>query len=64
MALHRKILSRRQSASDVHSFSPPVEAVFNAAMGLESLWLRTGLPLPFGGSVLAEAERSVDGPAA
>lgn len=60
MAVHRKIVSRRQEASDVRLFPAPVEAAFNAATGLEALWLRTGSSLPFGGSVLVEAERSVD----
>jgi SAM-dependent methyltransferase len=60
MALHRKIFSRRQEASDVRLFPAPVEVAFNAAMGLEALWLRTGLSLPFGGSVLVEAKRSGD----
>ncbi len=61
MALHRKILSRRQDASDVHLFPPPIEALFNMAMGLEAAWLRTGASLPFGGSVLVEAEPNRDG---
>jgi len=60
MALHRKIVARRQEASDVHLFPAPVEAAFNAAMGLEALWLRAGFSLPFGGSVLVEAKRTVD----
>ena len=60
MALHRKVLSRRQDASDVQLFPAPVEAAFNAAMGLEALWLRAGLSLPFGGSVLVEAKRKSD----
>jgi SAM-dependent methyltransferase len=60
MALHRKVFARRQDASDVRLFPAPVEAAFNAAMGLEAIWLRAGLSLPFGGSVLVEAKRSVD----
>lgn len=61
MALHRKVFARRQDASDVRLYPAPVEAVFNAAMAIEQLWLRTGLSLPFGGSVLVEAERASDG---
>jgi len=60
MALHRKVFGRDKAASDVHPYPAPIEAVFNAAMALERLWLRSGARLPFGGSVLAEAERARD----
>ncbi len=60
MALHRKIGLQSRAASDVQLFPAPIESAFNVAMGLETLWLRSGMSMPFGGSVLVEAKRSVD----
>lgn len=60
MALHRKILSKGKSASDVKLYPAPIEAAFNLAMRIEAAWLDAGWTLPFGGSVLAEAERNED----
>jgi len=45
-------LRRHDSASDVAAFSPWLDASFHAVTRLER-----GLPLPFGGSVLATAIR-------
>jgi hypothetical protein len=36
-------------------YPAPVEALFRLVMAVENLWLRLGLNLPFGGSVIAVA---------
>jgi SAM-dependent methyltransferase len=57
MAARRKLPlpSRRAPASDVAPLPAPVERAFRAAVALEGGWLRLGLPLPFGGSILVTA---------
>jgi SAM-dependent methyltransferase len=53
MVLKRKLGSDTETESDVMLLPRPVEALFRLVMQVETLWLRTGLRLPFGGSVLA-----------
>jgi SAM-dependent methyltransferase len=53
MVARRKLLRRR--GSDVSLAPAPLEALFAAAMRLETLVIKAGLRLPFGGSVLAVA---------
>lgn len=57
MLLQRKVLARNAAASDVRAFPAPVEALFRAITGLERRMMRLGLAFPFGGSVLAVAEK-------
>ena len=51
----RRMLTRRQDGSDVIRYPIPVDLTFRALMRLESILLRHGFTLPFGGSVLAVA---------
>lgn len=55
VVVRRKFLPAPREGSDVHVFPAPVEVSFNAAMRLESWWLRIFRSLPFGTSVLARA---------
>jgi SAM-dependent methyltransferase len=55
MVLRRKLFTTNTTTSDVMIYPAPIEALFRAAMRLENLVLGRGLPLPFGGSVLAVA---------
>jgi|HubBroStandDraft_1064217.scaffolds.fasta_scaffold00539_5 SAM-dependent methyltransferase len=55
MVLRRKLFTTSASTSDVMIYPAPIEILFRAALGLETLALRSGLSLPFGGSVLAAA---------
>jgi hypothetical protein len=59
MVLKRKLGWRGEGkpASDVVLMPAPVERLFAAIVALEAALLRTGLRLPFGGSVLATAMR-------
>ena len=54
MIAQRKLLAPRNPVSDVAPFSPWLDATFHAATKIER---RLPVPLPFGGSVLAIAER-------
>lgn len=54
MLVQRLIAARGDAASDVAAFPPWQDALFFAVTSLER---RMGLPLPFGGSVMAIAER-------
>jgi hypothetical protein len=56
MVIRRKLLPAPE-ASDVAPFHPVTNGVFKACVGVESRLLKTGIPLPFGGSVLLLAER-------
>jgi SAM-dependent methyltransferase len=53
MVFRRKVLRAR--GSDVSLGPAPLEAVFSAIMRLETCMIRSGLRLPFGGSILAVA---------
>jgi hypothetical protein len=53
MLLHR--LLRRGGGSDVALLPAPLERAFAAALALERRLRAAGLPLPFGGSILARA---------
>jgi SAM-dependent methyltransferase len=53
MVARRKLL--RGGGSDVSLAPAPLERLFSAVMRLESVLIRAGLRLPFGGSVLAVA---------
>jgi len=57
MVFRRKIFPPRRQESDVSSYPVPVEALFRLVMKVENLWLRLGLDLPFGGSVMAVATK-------
>jgi SAM-dependent methyltransferase len=54
MVAQRKLLSRGDAASDVAPFSPWLDATLH---GMTEIERRLPLSLPFGGSVLAIAER-------
>ena len=56
MAMTRKLLPAR-AGSDVELPSRPVEAIGRIATTIERAFLRAGLRLPFGGSVLAVAAK-------
>jgi ubiquinone/menaquinone biosynthesis C-methylase UbiE len=56
MVLHRK-LGNQDGPSDVRRVAPPVDAICRALMWIENRWLRWGMMLPFGGSVLVTAKR-------
>jgi hypothetical protein len=51
----RRMLTRTRDGSDVIRYPMPVDLTFRALMRLESILLRHGFTLPFGGSVLAVA---------
>jgi SAM-dependent methyltransferase len=55
--VRRKLLPAPRSGSDVHLFPAPLEAIFNAAMRMEAVWLARFGGLPFGSSVLAVAQK-------
>jgi SAM-dependent methyltransferase len=59
MVLRRKVFAPKDEASDVMIYPAPVEALFRLVMAVENLWLRSGLNLPFGGSVMAVAVKHV-----
>ena len=54
MVVHRKLLARGDSASDVAPFPPWLNAMFH---GMTSLERSLPFALPAGGSVMAIAER-------
>jgi len=51
--LRRKLFPPRNPASDVRLYPAPLELMFNATMAIEHNFLRAGLLLPFGSSILA-----------
>jgi hypothetical protein len=56
MAVARKLLpGRRRAGSDVRAYPRPIDLVCRAATSIETMLLRSGIRLPFGGSVLAIA---------
>jgi hypothetical protein len=56
MVITRKLLpARRGRTSDVELQAPAAEAIARFATGLEQTLLRRGVPLPFGGSLIAAA---------
>jgi SAM-dependent methyltransferase len=55
MVLRRKLFTTTETTSDVMVYPAPIEALFRTVMRVENLALRSGLKLPFGGSVLAAA---------
>jgi SAM-dependent methyltransferase len=57
MALRRMMPGSDDQESDVHLYPPAVEAFFGGLVACESVLVRAGLRLPFGGSVLAVARR-------
>lgn len=57
MLVQRKVLARNAATSDVRPFPAPVEILFGAITALERGLMRLGLAFPFGGSVLAVAEK-------
>jgi SAM-dependent methyltransferase len=56
MAAHR-MLSRGARESDVMTFPSPLEHAFRGVMRFESLLLKLGVNLPYGGSILAVATK-------
>ncbi len=58
MVLRRK-LSSASAASDVKPFHPVVNNAFKTCLAVERAFIRSGVPLPFGGSVLIIAQRPV-----
>lgn len=58
LMLTRRLMPARDNAkSDVVAYPRPIDATFSAALGLERVWLRTGIGLPFGGSLLVVAQK-------
>lgn len=58
MLATRKLMpARRDGDSDVRLYPPPVEMLCRAATAIERLALRSGLRLPFGGSLIAVAAK-------
>ncbi|WP_044562250.1 class I SAM-dependent methyltransferase [Azospirillum sp. B4] len=55
MVLRRKLPSSGRATSDVGTFHGPVNQAFTVLCGLERVFLRRGIALPFGGSALAVA---------
>jgi SAM-dependent methyltransferase len=55
MVLRRKLFTTSRTTSDVMVYPAPIEALFRTVMRLETWALGIGVPLPFGGSVLAAA---------
>jgi SAM-dependent methyltransferase len=55
MVLRRKLFTTNRTTSDVMIYPAPIEALFRAAMRLETWALARGWRLPFGGSVIAAA---------
>ena len=59
MVVTRKLWTgRNRPVSDVRPFPGPVDALCRAATAIERALLRRGLPLPFGGSVIAVAVKA------
>ena len=57
MLLRRKLHKPAQGASDVALLPAPVEWCFTICLALERAIVKAGVPLPFGGSILATAVR-------
>lgn len=57
VVVRRKLLPPPQAASDVTLQPAPIEAAFLAMMAAERAWMRFGLNLPFGSSILAVARK-------
>lgn len=57
----RKLLPPPRTGSDVQLFPRPVEGAFRALMAIERGWLRTGISLPFGCSLLAVGHKVTSG---
>lgn len=55
MVLRRKVFRPKDAASDVQDYAPAVNRAFGWIMATERALAATGLPFPFGGSVLAAA---------
>ncbi|MDB5411628.1 MAG: methyltransferase [Rhodospirillales bacterium] len=51
----RRLVGSRPSVSDVMNFPRPIELAFRGIMRFETMLLRHGLVLPYGGSILATA---------
>jgi SAM-dependent methyltransferase len=51
----RRLVGSRPSVSDVMNFPRPIELAFRGIMRFETMLLRQGLVLPYGGSILATA---------
>jgi hypothetical protein len=59
MVITRKLLpARNDGASDVRPYPVPIEALCRAVTGFERKLLKSGLRLPFGGSLIAIAGKS------
>lgn len=57
VAVRRKLLPAPAGGSDVMEYSPLVERLGDAAMAVERAWLRSGVSLPCGVSLLAVARK-------
>jgi SAM-dependent methyltransferase len=57
MVLRRKVLTGNGGGSDVQSIPGPVDALFRGLVSVERWIIGRGVPLPFGGSVLAVARK-------
>jgi len=57
MLLRRLLPASAEQESDVHPYPRPMERFFGMLLAGERALLRTGLRLPFGGSVLAVGRR-------
>jgi SAM-dependent methyltransferase len=51
----RRLVGSRPSVSDVMNFPRPIELAFRGIMRFEAMLIGRGLPLPYGGSILATA---------
>lgn len=58
MVAQRKLV-RSSGASDVKPFHPLVNNAFKTCLAAERAFIRSGVPLPFGGSLLIIAQRPV-----
>lgn len=56
--LRRKIFPPTDPASDVRLYPAPLEAMFNAMMAIEQVWLGAGGRLPFGSTILAVGRKA------
>jgi SAM-dependent methyltransferase len=57
LMLAHRFLSKSSAESDVRPFPPWQERLFNGVLGVEAALRRSGIALPFGGSVWVRARR-------
>jgi SAM-dependent methyltransferase len=57
MVVRRMVLGSPEDTSDVKRFPGVLDSAFRGVMRIENMLLRHGVTLPFGGSILATAEK-------